>query len=150
MNSVYPQVRVKIVNPDAPMPKFSRDGDAGVDLCSMEDVTIEPFGTVMVGTGISMAIPRGFEGTIRPRSGMAAKRGVTIANAPGTIDSNYRGEIMLPLYNMRSEPVTVNKGERVVQLLIKAQPEPTFVEADSLDETNRQDSGFGSSGYGRL
>ena len=150
MNTLHPTVHVKRTNPDAPMPKFARSGDAGVDLTTMETVTIAPHETVLVGTGIAMAIPKLFEGTIRPRSGMAAKRGVTLANTPSTIDSNYRGEIMLPLHNITNESVTVEKGERVAQLLIKVQPVPMFVEVDELDETERGTSNFGSSGYGRL
>ena len=132
------------------MPRFAYDGDAGVDLCTMEAVEIAPQGTVKVKTGLALAIPRGFEGTIRPRSGMAAKRGITIANTPATIDSKYRGEIELALYNLGHEVAYVEKGERVAQLLIKVQPEPTFVEVDDLDATERGAQGFGSSGYGRL
>lgn len=150
MITFFPRVEVKRTNPDAPMPKLAREGDAGFDLCTMETVTIAPHETVLVGTGIAMAIPKFFEGTIRPRSGMAAKRGVTLANTPSTIDSNYRGEIMLPLHNITNEPATVEKGERVAQLLIKVQPVPMFVEVDELDDTERGDQGFGSSGYGRL
>lgn len=150
MNSFYPVVKVKRLNPDAPMPKFARDGDAGCDLCTMETVEIAPQGTVKVKTGLAMAIPRGFEGTIRPRSGMATKRGITLANTPSTIDSNYRGEVKLPLYNLGHEVAIVKKGERVAQLLIKVQPEPTFVEVEDLDATERGAQGFGSSGYGRL
>ena len=100
MNSFYPVVKVKRLNPNAPMPVFARDGDAGCDLCTMDEVEIAPQGTVLVHTGLAMAIPRGFEGTIRPRSGMATKYGVSLANTPSTIDSNYRGEIMLALYNI--------------------------------------------------
>lgn len=150
MNSFYPVVKVKRLNPDAPVPRFAREGDAGFDLCTMETVTIQPFQTVMVHTGIAVAIPNVYEGTIRPRSGMAAKRGITLANAPATIDSNYRGEILLPLYNMTTEPVTVEAFERVAQMLIKLQPQPTLMLVDELDETERGDQGFGSSGYGRL
>ena len=151
-SSMYPTVEVKRLNPDAPIPQFARDGDAGCDLTTMDEVEIAPQGTVMVHSGISVAIPRGFEGTLRPRSGMAAKRGVTLANAPSTIDSNYRGEIMIPLYNQGHETVVVKAGERVCQLLIKLQPEPQFVEVDEFTErdTNRGAGGFGSSGYGRL
>lgn len=150
MNSFYPVVKVKRLNPDAPMPKFARNGDAGCDLCTMETVEIAPQGTVLVHTGLAMAIPRGFEGTIRPRSGMATKYGVSLANTPSTIDANYRGEIMLALYNIGHETVVVEKYTRVAQLLIKLQPEPTFIEVDELDETVRGANGFGSSGYERL
>lgn len=146
MKTFYPTVKVKRVNPDAPMPAFAHDGDAGCDLCSMETVEIAPQGTVKVGCGLAMAIPRGFEGTIRPRSGMATKRGISLANTPSTIDSSYRGEIILPLYNIGHETVVVKKGERVAQLLIKVQPEPVFVEVGELDDTERGTGGFGSTG----
>jgi len=148
----YPTIEVKRLNPDAPMPVFARDGDAGCDLCTMDEVEIAPQGTVMVHSGIAVSIPRGFEGTLRPRSGMATKRGVTLANAPSTIDSNYRGEILIPLYNQGQEMAIVKAGERVCQLLIKLQPEPNFVEVDEFADasTCRGSAGFGSSGYGRL
>ena len=150
--SMYPTVEVKRLNPDAPMPRFARDGDAGCDLCCMDAVIIQPHQTVRVHSGISVAIPRGFEGTLRPRSGMAYKRGITLANAPSTIDSNYRGEVLLPLHNMTDETVRVEAGERVCQLLVKLQPEPNFVEVDEFTDatTSRGANGFGSSGYGRL
>ena len=151
MNSFYPTVRVKRLDKDAPMPEQAHDGDAGFDLCSMDTVEIAPQGTVKVHTGIAVAIPKGFEGTIRPRSGMATKRGVTLANTPSTIDSGYRGEVFLALYNLGHDVVTVERGERVAQMLIKVQPETTFVEVDDFDDTtDRGSGGFGSSGYGRL
>ena len=132
-SSMYPVVEVKRLDPEVELPRFGREGDAGSDLYCMDDVEIAPQGMVMVHSGIAVSIPRGFEGTLRPRSGMATKRGITLANTPSTIDSNYR-------------------GERVCQLLIKLQPEPQFVEVDEFSEptTNRGDKGFGSSGYGRL
>lgn len=150
--SMYPTVEVKRLNKDAPMPQFARDGDAGCDLCTMDEVEIEPHDTRMVHSGIAVSIPRGFEGTLRPRSGMASKRGITLANAPSTIDSNYRGEVLLPLHNMTDETVRVEAGERVCQLLVKLQPEPNFVEVDEFTDaaTSRGSAGFGSSGYGRL
>jgi len=150
--TMFPTIEVKRLNPNAPIPKFAREGDAGCDLCTMDEVEIAPQGTVLVHSGISIAIPRGFEGTLRPRSGMASNRGVTLANAPSTIDSNYRGEVLIPLYNQGHDVAVVKAGERVCQLLIKIQPEPQFVEVSEFTEadTNRQDAGFGSSGYGRL
>ena len=112
----------------------------------MEEVEIAPQGTVMVGSGIAMAIPEGYEGEVRPRSGMAAKRGITIANTPGTIDSGYRGEIMLPLYNLGHEMAVVEKGERVAQILIHPVCEAIMAEVDDLSETERGADGFGSTG----
>ena len=143
---MYPNVPVKRVNPKAPLPEYARDGDAGMDLRSMETVTIEPHETVLVGSGIAMAIPEGFEGECRPRSGMATKHGITLANTPGTIDSNYRGEIMLPLHNMGEDPFTVQAGERVCQILINPVARATVIETAVLDETERGTAGFGSTG----
>ena len=147
MMTMYPTVPFRRVNPDAPTPVYAKPGDAGMDLCSMEEVEIAPQGTVMVGTGIAMAIPEGYEGEVRPRSGMAAKRGVTIANTPGTIDSGYRGEIMLPLYNLGHELAVVEKGERVAQILIHPVARAEMVECAELPESERGGTGFGSSGY---
>lgn len=151
-SGMYPVVDVQLMHPDATEPRFARDGDAGCDLCTMDAVTIEPHKTVLVRSGIALAIPRGFEGELRPRSGMASKRGVTLANTPSTIDSNYRGEVLLPLHNMTDEPVEVEAGTRVCQLLINQRPEPIFHVVDEFTDatTSRGANGFGSSGYGRL
>lgn len=150
MDIFSPEVLFKRTDPDAPRPRPAKDGDAGIDLCSMDTVEIAPQGMVKVHTGIAMAIPEHYEGTIRPRSGMATKRGITIINTPATIDSNYRGEILLPLYNAGHENVVVERGERVAQILIKLQPLPRMVEVDELPKSNRGEDGFGSTGYGRL
>ena len=143
---MYPTVPFKRLDPDAPTPGYAKPGDAGMDLCSMQEVEIAPQGTVMVGTGIAMAIPEGYEGEIRPRSGMAAKRGITIANTPGTIDSGYRGEILLPLYNLGHDVAVVERGERVAQILIHPVAQADMVECAELPESVRGDTGFGSSG----
>lgn len=158
------EIKVKLTD-GAPMPKHVRPGDAGMDLTSRQTVEIAPGGTVMVGTGVWMEIPEGYYGEIVPRSGMAAKRGITIANTPGTIDSNYRGEIMLPLHNIapclkwvkdanghtghyepNHELTVVERGERVAQIIIKRHETVECVEANELSETERAANGFGSSG----
>jgi dUTP pyrophosphatase len=156
------QIKVKLTD-GAPMPKHAKPGDAGMDLTSRQTVEIAPGGTVMVGTGVWMEIPEGYYGAIVPRSGMASKRGITIANAPGTIDSGYRGEIMLPLHNMASafrlvsdgnvehyepnfELAVVERGERVAQIIIKKHETCECVEVEELSETERAANGFGSSG----
>ena len=158
------QIKVKLTD-GAPMPKHAKPGDAGMDLTSRQTVEIAPGGTVMVGTGVWMEIPEGYYGAIVPRSGMASKRGITIANAPGTIDSGYRGEIMLPLHNMASalrwvkdangmtghyepnhELAMVERGERVAQIIIKRYETVEGVEVDELSETERGDGGIGSTG----
>lgn len=152
MMTMYPTIPTKRVDPDAELPRYAHDGDAGMDLCSTETVAIRPHETVMVGSGVAMAIPRGFYGAIVPRSGMSTKRGVTLANSPSTIDSGYRGEIMLPLHNIGNRTVTVEAGERVCQIIIKPHATAQVVEVDELDETERGEGGFGSTGerWGRL
>lgn len=132
----------------APLPRHARPGDAGMDLTSRQTVEIAPQGTVMVGTGVAMEIPGGCYGAVVPRSGMAAKRGITIANTPGTIDSGYRGEIMLPLHNLGHEVAVVERGERVAQIIVQRHETCECVEADGLSGTERGDGGFGSTGTG--
>jgi dUTP pyrophosphatase len=157
------RIKVKLTD-GAPLPKHTRPGDAGMDLTSRQTVEIAPGGTVMVGTGVWMEIPEGYYGEIVPRSGMAAKRGITIANTPGTIDSNYRGEIMLPLHNIapsmmwlecsddtsrwerNPDVALVERGERVAQIIIKRYEDCECVEVEELSETERASNGFGSSG----
>ncbi len=150
MNIDTVEVKFKRLNENAPTPRYAKEGDAGMDLCSMDTVEIAPQGTVKVHTGIAMAIPEGYEGTIRPRSGEASDRGISLANTPSTIDSNYRGEIILPLYNIGHDLVVVNAGERVAQILIKVQPKVYLTEVDELPESNRGSDGFGSTGYGAI
>ena len=167
MMTMYPTIRVKRVNPDANIPQYAYTGDAGVDLQVMEDVTLYPGETVTVGCGLAFAIPRGWVGLIVPRSSMGC-RGLELKNTVGVIDSGYRDEVRLPLYNnnpthikvkggveTRVVPnhqgrVSVSKGERVAQMLFVRVGEATIVEADALDETERGSNGFGSSGSGRL
>ena len=150
MLTMYPNVRYKAIDKEYGHPTYAHDGDAGMDLYTTKSVLIKPFSTVLVGTGVAMAIPNGFFGDLRPRSGMASKRGITLANTPGTIDSTYRGEILVPLHNMTDEPVYIERGERVAQLLIEPVAHVTLEEVDDLDKTERGDGGFGSTGYERL
>jgi dUTP pyrophosphatase len=157
-------LKVKLTD-GAPLPRHARPGDAGMDLTSRETVEIAPGGTVMVHTGVWMEIPDGYYGEIVPRSGMASKRGVTLANAPATIDSGYRGEILIPLHNIASalrlvkdanghtshyEPnhdlAVVERGERVAQIIIKRHETVRCVEVEELSETERGEGGFGSTG----
>lgn len=146
----YPTVMYMRLHQDAPTPRYAKDGDAGFDLSTMETVDVGPHETVEVGCGLAFAIPENFEGEVRPRSGMARDYGITIANTPGTIDSGYRGEVKLPLHNMTDKPVHIEKGTRVCQMVIHRLPVVTFEEVDELDETERGDTGFGSSGYGSI
>lgn len=139
------EVKVRLTD-GAPLPKHAKKGDAGMDLTSRETVEIAPQGTVMVGTGVAMEIPEGFVGLVFPRSGLASKRGVSLTNCVGVIDSGYRGEIKAPLYNAGHETQIVQRGERVCQIAIIPFVTCECVEADELSETERAATGFGSSG----
>ncbi len=123
-------------------------GSSGMDLFASldEEVTLQPGERKMIPTGISLAIPEGFEGQIRPRSGLAIQRGVTILNAPGTIDSDYRGEIKVLLINLGNEPYTVKNRDRIAQLVISPVSRANLVEAEELPSSERQEGGFGHTG----
>lgn len=142
------------LGPRASIPAYQTAGAAGMDLsaCLPEDtgseptLTISPGRIVLVPCGISMAIPAGFEGQVRPRSGLASRHGVTIPNAPGTIDSDYRGEIKVALINLGTEPYTITQGQRIAQLVIAPVVRAVLVEVDELETTERGTGGFGSTG----
>lgn len=129
------------------MPKRAHRGDAGVDLHSAENLVIAPGQRALVKTGIALALPVGTVGLIHPRSGLAAKHGLTIVNAPGTVDADYRGELMVCLLNTdRDTPFEVTRGMRIAQLVVQRVELPDFVEVDELDETVRGAGGYGSTG----
>ena len=136
------------LDPDLPLPAYARAGDAGVDLVARDAVTLAPAGgRALVPTGIAIAIPAGYAGFVQPRSGLAAKHGVTCLNTPGLIDSGYRGELKVCLINHDpTEPFEVTRGERIAQLVVQAVEHVNFVEVEALDESERGDKGFGSSG----
>ncbi len=136
------------LDPDLPLPAYARAGDAGVDLLAREDVTLAPGGgRAVIPTGIAIALPEGYAGFVQPRSGLAAKHGVTCLNTPGLIDSGYRGELKVCLINHDPvEPFEVVRGERIAQLVVQAVANVNFVEVEALDETERGDQGYGSSG----
>lgn len=136
---------VKFVE-DAKTPSYMHDGDAGCDLFSIEDVVIEPLSIKLVGTGIGIALPYGIEGQVRPRSGLAIKNGLTVINSPGTIDSNYRGEIKVGLVNLGKETIVISKHDRIAQLVISPVHRGVFYVVDSLQETDRGTGGFGHTG----
>lgn len=133
-----------------PLPRYMTPGAAGMDLPAAvepdEEFIIEPGAIEVVPTGLAIAIPAGFEGQVRPRSGLAFSRGIGIINAPGTIDSDYRGEIKIALINLGSEPVSIRRGDRVAQLIIAPVAQAQLVEADELPPTERGDGGFGHTG----
>lgn len=132
-----------------PLPGFAHPGDAGADLTASESVTLEPGGRALVPTGLAIAIPEGYAGFVLPRSGLAIRHGVTVINAPGLIDSGYRGELRVGLVNLGTSAFTIESGDRIAQLVIMAVQTPEFVEVDELDETSRGSGGFGSTGLGR-
>jgi dUTP pyrophosphatase len=139
-------VSISRLHPDARIPTAPYDGDAGLDLSSVERVTLQPGERRTVATGLAIAIPAGFAGFVQPRSGLAAKQGVTVVNSPGLIDAGYRGELRVVLLNTdRAEPFSVEVGDRIAQLVIMAVPSVELVEVDELPESERSTSGFGSS-----
>ena len=128
------------------LPVYATDGAAGMDVVSAEDVTIAPGGRHAVATGLAIAIPAGFEVQVRPRSGLALKHGISVPNAPGTIDSDYRGELKVILINHGAEPFAIARGDRVAQLVLAPVTRATWIVADELDETVRGAGGIGSTG----
>jgi dUTP pyrophosphatase len=135
------------LDPDLPMPSRAHEGDAGIDLFSAEDVELLPGHRALVPTGIAVAIPHGMVGLVHPRSGLAARVGLSIVNSPGTIDAGYRGEISVLLINHdRTEPISIQRGDRIAQLVIQRVEAATFVEVDVLPESLRGAGGFGSTG----
>jgi dUTP pyrophosphatase len=131
---------------DLALPSYATQGAAGMDLRSAETLTIKPHARALVATGIAIALPHGFEAQVRPRSGLAVKHGVTVLNAPGTIDCDYRGEIKVPLINHGDEDFVIARGDRIAQMVIAPAPQVTLEEVSTLDETLRGTGGFGSSG----
>jgi dUTP pyrophosphatase len=141
---------VRSSGPGAPLPSYQTDGAAGLDLpAALSDpVTIAPGTRALIGTGWIIAIPPGFEGQVRPRSGLALRHGITVLNSPGTIDSDYRGEVRVVLMNHGDAAFTVRPGDRIAQLVIAPVVRATLSVADSLDRTGRGEGGYGSTGSG--
>ena len=131
---------------DLPLPAYATSGAAGMDAVSAEDVTIAPGARHAVATGLAVAIPHGFEIQVRPRSGLALKHGITVPNAPGTIDSDYRGEVKVILINHGPEAFEIRRGDRVAQLVVAPVVQGTWLEVAELDVTARGEGGFGSTG----
>ncbi|MBU6395320.1 MAG: dUTP diphosphatase [Sphingomonadales bacterium] len=133
-------------NDDLPLPAYATTGAAGMDVVSAEDVEIVPGARHAVATGLAMAIPAGFEIQVRPRSGLALKHGVTVPNTPGTIDSDYRGELKVIMINLGAETFSIRRGDRVAQLVLAPVTQASWLEVEELDETARGAGGFGSTG----
>ena len=144
------EVRIEVVRlrhgTDLPLPAYATEGAAGMDIVSAETLSLAPGDRAAVPTGLSIAIPAGYEVQVRPRSGLALKQGLTVANAPGTIDSDYRGEVKVILINLGSKPAHIERGMRIAQLVIAPVTRGTFAEVDRLDDTVRGQGGFGSTG----
>ncbi len=138
---------IKRLDPEVVLPSYAYEGDAGLDLRSNVDIDIAPFERKLIPTGLAVAIPEGFAGFVQPRSGLALKSGLSMANTPGLIDSHYRGELKVIAVNLdANEAIHISKGERVAQLVIQRVPVVSLMEVDELDETDRGTDGFGSSG----
>lgn len=129
-----------------PLPSYATTGAAGMDVVAAEDLTLAPGARHAVATGFAMAIPEGFEVQVRPRSGLAIKHGITCLNTPGTIDSDYRGEVKVILANMGDTPFAIARGDRIAQLVPAPVQRAALVEVESLDDTQRGSGGFGSTG----
>ncbi|MFJ6418154.1 dUTP diphosphatase [Paeniglutamicibacter sp. NPDC091659] len=140
-------IALRMLDPELPVPSYAHEGDAGADLCAREDVTLAPGERVLVPTGVSIALPLGYVGLIHPRSGLATKHGLTVVNAPGTVDAGYRGELKVTLLNTDVRtPIALKRGDRIAQLVIQKVERATFIQVEELDETVRGAGGFGSTG----
>lgn len=141
------ELPVKLLDDSLPVPRYQRDGDAGFDLHSRVDLMLAPGERAVIPTGLALAIPRGYAGFVLPRSGLAARRGITLVNSPGLIDSGYRGEIRVVLLNTDPrEAFQVKRGDRIAQMVIQRIEEVLLNHVDELDETERGTGGFGSTG----
>jgi dUTP pyrophosphatase len=140
-------VRLRVLDPAATVPAYAHDADAGADLCASADVQLPPLGRAVVPTGLALEIPDGWAGFVHPRSGLASKHGVTVANAPGTIDAGYRGEVRVALVNLDPvTPYTVHAGDRIAQLVVQQVARASFEQVEALAATGRSEGGFGSTG----
>lgn len=141
------EIAVKLLDEGLPLPSYARAGDAGADLVAAQDVVIEPGQRVLVPTGIAIALPVGYAAFVHPRSGLAARHGLSVVNTPGTIDAGYRGEIQVLLINHDpSTPIRLARGDRIAQLVIQRVEEARFVPVSALPESERGAGGYGSTG----
>lgn len=142
-------MKIKVINKSKhPLPQYATPLSAGIDLRANIDtpITLQPLQRCLVPTGLYIALPEGYEAQVRPRSGLAIKKGITVLNSPGTIDADYRGEICIILVNLSNEPFVIEDGERVAQMVIARHEQAEWEETDTLDETERGAGGFGHSG----
>jgi dUTP pyrophosphatase len=134
------------LDPELPMPCYAHPGDAGADLYARADMLLAAGQRVLVPTGIAIALPHGYAAFVHPRSGLAAKHGITVLNAPGTVDAGYRGEILVNLLNTGTESFAITRGDRIAQLVVQTVSEAEFIEVRSLPGSHRGDNGHGASG----
>ena len=140
-------VKIQRLDTEIPLPRRAHPGDAGADLCSTENIILQPGQRALVGTGIAIALPAGTVGLVHPRSGLAARHGLSVVNTPGTIDAQYRGEIKVCLINHDPEqPIEITRGMRIAQLVIQRVELVEFAEVERLDDTERGAQGYGSTG----
>ena len=142
-------MKVKVINRSPfPLPEYATPLSAGLDLkaATGDPIVLEPLHRAIVPTGLFIALPEGYEAQVRPRSGLAAKHGITVLNSPGTIDADYRGEVKVILVNLSEEPFTIVPGERIAQMVVARFEQVEWELTDSLDETSRGEGGFGSTG----
>jgi len=142
--------QVEILVTGSPVPSYAHPGDAGADMHAAEAVTLEPGQRALVGTGVAIALPDGYAAFVHPRSGLAAKHGITIVNAPGTVDAGYRGEIRVNLLNTGSEPHRIELGDRIAQLVVQRVERVRFIEVERLPGSDRGERGHGSTGRGAV
>ena len=143
---------IKVINKSKhDLPKYQTELSAGMDLYANidEPITLKPLERTLVKTGLFISLPKGYEAQVRPRSGLAFKNGITVLNTPGTIDADYRGEIGVILVNLSSQDFTINDGDRIAQMVIAKHETAIWEEVENLDETNRGEGGFGSSGFSK-
>lgn len=143
------ELQVTRLHEDARLPTYAHPGDAGMDLAAVEALEIGPGERVAAATGLAIAVPDGWVGLVHPRSGLALRAGLTVVNAPGTVDAGYRGELKVLLVNLGDEPVQVRPGDRIAQLVLQRVGRAEVVEVAELDATQRGSGGFGSTGVGR-
>jgi dUTP pyrophosphatase len=142
-----PELPVRRLDPELPLPTYAHPGDAGADLRAADEVVLPPGGRATVGTGLAVAVPDGYAAFVHPRSGLASRHGITVVNAPGTVDAGYRGEIRVVLLNTDpTEPFTVRRGDRIAQLVVQPVTPVRFIDVPELPPTPRGEGGFGSTG----
>jgi dUTP pyrophosphatase len=146
-NQASVEILIRRLDASVPLPSYAHPGDAGADLTTTVDVHLDPGERAMVPTGISIALPDGYAAFVHPRSGLAARCGISIVNAPGTVDAGYRGEVKVMLVNLDpSEPVSLSRGDRIAQLVVQRVERARFVEVERLPGSDRGDGGYGSTG----